>query len=136
MIEESFTAYSARVLIRSRLGEPKLWPSIDQHICNGTALVSSGHYADMAAVVGEYIWKAYRGQDAELPGINVGHMEVTKTYIAQEPQPPEGQWLEMETVLEVPENSSGDIIDATMHCTFRKIKPDGKKVEDLAGLKP
>lgn len=132
VVEENFTSTSARVVIRSKLGEPKLWPSIDQHICNGAALVSSGHYADMAAVVGEYIWQAYRGRDAETPGINVGSMEVTKTYIAQEPQPPEGQWLEMETVLEVPENSSGDVIDSTMHCTFRKIKPDGKKVEDLA----
>jgi iterative type I PKS product template protein len=132
VISESFTQTTAHVLIRSALGDPKLWPSIDQHICNGTALVSSGHYADMGAVVGEYIWRAYRGANAELPGINVGHMEVTKTYIAQEPQPAEGQWLEMEAVLTVPDGSSGDIVDATTHCTFRKIKPDGKKVEDLA----
>lgn len=132
VVEEDFTPTTARIVVRSKLGDPKLWPSIDQHICNGAALVSSGHYADMAAVVGEYIWRAYRGRDADIPGINVGHMEVTKTYIAQEPQPAEGQWLEMETTLEVPDSSSGDIIDATSHCVFRKIKPDGKKFEDLA----
>ena len=132
IISESFTQTTAHILIHSRLSDPKLWPSIAQHICNGTALVSSGHYADMAAVVGAYIWRAYRGSNAELPGINVGAMEVTKTYIALEPQPAEGQWLEMETTLTVPENSSGDIVDAAIDCVFRKIKPDGKKIEDLA----
>ncbi len=132
VVEEAFTATSANLLIRSRLGDDKLWPSIDQHICNGTLLVSSGHYADMAAVVGAYIWKSYRGQNAELPGINVGHMEVTKTYIAAEPQPREGQWLEMEAVLTIPENSSAELLDSTIHCIFRRIKPDGKKIEDLA----
>ena len=88
--EEDFSTLSARVVIHSRLDEDKLWPTISQHICNETALVSSGRYADMAAVVGEYIWKAYRGRDAELPGVNVSHMEVTKTFIAMEPPPADG----------------------------------------------
>ena len=86
----------------------------------------------MAAVVGEYIWRVNRGQNAEAPGVRVGKMVVDHTYIIQIPPKPEGQWLEMEAVLDVPEASSGDIIDGTVTCYFRSITAQGTKLQDLA----
>ena len=86
----------------------------------------------MAEVVAKYIWKVDRGHDAADPGINVCHMEVDKTYIINLPQEGQGQWLEMEAITGVPEYSSGDLMDATVRCHFRSIKPDGTKMQELA----
>ena len=122
----------ARVVVRSTIADPQILPSISQHLCNGTALTPSGLYADMAEVVAKYIWRADRGRQADIPGINVSHMEVDKTYIIKLPQEGSGQWLEMEAIMNVPESSCGDIIDGTITCYFRSIKPDGKKMNDLA----
>lgn len=133
IVEEDFASnFEARVLIRTCLADPKIWPAIGEHHCHEVALTPSGLYADMAAVVAEYIWKAYRGRDAETPGLRVGDMEVNKTYIISEPQPSEGQWLEMEALLSVPEYTSGDMIDGTVKCYFRSIRPNGVKLNDLA----
>ena len=84
----------------------------------------------MAAVVAEYIWKANRTRDAETPELKVAHMEVDKPYIILLPPQGQGQWLEMEATLDIPECSSGDILDGTVTCIFRSIKPDGTKIEN------
>jgi iterative type I PKS product template protein len=133
IISEYFPSRTAaRVVIRSNLTHPEILPSISQHLCNSVALTSSGHYADMAKVIGEYIWRCNRGPNAEAPGVRVGNMVVDHTYIIQVPPKPEGQWLEMEAILDVPEASSGDIIDGTVLCYFRSITPQGVKLQDLA----
>ena len=133
VIAEDFKySNKARVLIRSNLTEPAIFGSISDHLCNGVALTPSGLNADMAAVVAEYIWRAYRWRDADAPGLCVGDMHVDHTYIIQVPPKPEGQWLEMEALLDIPECSSGDIVDGTVTCLFRSIKPDGSKIRDLA----
>ncbi len=130
--EDFSTPTKARVVIRTWLADPSILPSISQHICHGVALTPAGLYADMAAVVAKYIWLGNRGKDAALPAIKVRDLAVTKTYIITIPPDTEGQWLEMETISDVSEYSSRDILDATLHCQFRSIKPDGTKLNDLA----
>lgn len=122
----------ARVVVRSCLQDPGLWPAIGGHKCNGVALCPSGLYADMAALVAQHIWRGNRWQGAELPGINVSNMHVDKPIIAKYPHDGQPQWIEMEVVSDLPPSSSGDIIDATLNCYIRSIRADGTKLQDLA----
>lgn len=133
IVSEDFSKpTAARVVVRSNLSDPQILPIMAQHKCHEVALTPSLLYVDMATVVAEYIWRGNRGQNAVLPGINVCNMDVVKTYIITLPQPKEGEWLEMECATEVSEYSSKDILDASIRCTFRRIKPDGTKMHDLA----
>lgn len=117
--------HSATVTIRSCLAHPDLWPILRDHKCNGVTLTPSGLYGDMAITVAKYIWKKlYPGKP--LPGINVADKHVTKTYICDNPQIGDGQWLEMRAVAE-DLSSSG-----TIECSFLSIRHDGSKLNDLA----
>ena len=131
---EDFTVpTAARVIVRTCIADPVIFPSISQHLCNGVALTPSGLYADMAAVVATYIWRGNRSPSAEAPGLKVFDMDVDKPYIIQNPQQPrKEQWLEMEATIHVPECSSGDVTDGTITCLFRSIRADGTKIQDQA----
>ncbi|KAF2480069.1 polyketide synthase dehydratase-domain-containing protein [Neohortaea acidophila] len=123
---------AGRWVIRTCLADPAILPAISQHVCHGVALTPAGLYTDMAAVAARHIWRSDRGHDAVTPAIKVCNLSVTKTYIIAIPPKPTGQWLEMEVVPEISPFSSGDLLDATVHCQFRSITPDGVKINDLA----
>lgn len=117
--------HSATIIIRSCLAEPTLWPILRDHKCNGVTLTPSGLYGDMATTVATYIWSKLCPEKA-LPGIDVADKHVTKTYICDNPQAGEGQWLEMRAVAEDLNASR------TIECSFVSIQPDGAKIHDLA----
>ena len=122
----------ARVVVRACLQDSEIWPTIDNHKCNGVRLCPSSFYADMAEGVAKYIWKTSQpGRDVGIPGINVCDMHVVKTTIVKTPQEGKPQWIEMEAYSDVPEMSSGLILDSTVRCTIRGIDPNGKKLDDL-----
>lgn len=116
--------------VRSCLQDPDLWPAIGMHKCNGVALCPSGLYGDMAVQVAQHIWRRNRWPNAELPGLSVRKMHIEKPIIANPPGQGQAQWIEMEGICELPEASSGDIIDATIHCHIRSV--NGSKLQDLA----
>lgn len=122
VISEEFGPSTARVVVRSSLADPKLYPVVCGHMVNNAALCPSSLYADMALTVGDYIWKEGRGGEA--PGINVCNMEVPKPLIAQIPQPTEGQHIELE--------ANADFETNTVKLSFRSVRPDGKKIQDHA----
>lgn len=134
IVHEDFTHLpTATVTVRSTLADPALWPHIAHHKCHNVALTPSGLYADMAVTVAGYIWRAWRGADAALPGAEVRALQVDKTLIARVPQTGERQqWFEMAATLDIPANSSGDIIDGTVRCVFREVDASGTKLHDLA----
>ncbi|CAK1365906.1 Conidial yellow pigment biosynthesis polyketide synthase [Cercospora beticola] len=123
VISEEFNSTSAKVVIRSSLADPKLYPVVCGHMVNNAALCPSSLYADMALTVGDYIWKEMR-PGTEAPGINVCNMEVPKPLIAQIPQPAQGQHVEMEAV--------ADLEKGSLKVNFRSVQPDGKKIQDHA----
>ncbi len=57
VISEEFTDTTAKVIIRSSLADPKLYPVVCGHMVNNAALCPSSLYADMALTVGDYIYK-------------------------------------------------------------------------------
>lgn len=133
IVHEDFTDLSrATVTVRSTLADPDLWPQIENHKCHNVALTPSGLYADMASTVAGYIWRAWRGADATLPGLEVRDLQVDKTLIAHIPQTGREQYFEMECTLAIPPHSSADIIDGTVHCIFRETSATGTKLHDLA----
>ena len=123
VVSEEFTGTSAKVVIRSSLADSKLYPVVCGHMVNNAALCPSSLYADMALTVGDYIYKELNpGQES--PGINVCNMEVPKPLIAQIPQPPQGQHVEME--------ANADLSTGLVKVNFRSVQPDGKKIQDHA----
>lgn len=134
VVHEDFTDLrNATVTVRSTLADPELWPQIEHHKCHNVSLTPSGLYADMATTVAAYIWRAWRGADAALPGCEVRDLQVDKTLIAKNPQKAgREQWFEMESTLSIPTNSSNDIIDGTVHCQYREVTASGTKLHDLA----
>jgi iterative type I PKS product template protein len=123
VISEEYHGEQAKVVIRSSLADPKLYPVVCGHMVNNAALCPSSLYADMALTVGDYIWKEMR-PGTEAPGINVCNMEVPKPLIAQIPQPAAGQHIEME--------ATADMEKGTLKVKFRSVQPDGKKIQDHA----
>ena len=133
-MHEDFTNPStATVTVRSTLADPDLWPQIAAHKCHNVSLTPSGLYADMATTVAAHIWRAWRGADAALPGFEVRDLQVDKTLIAKDPQPPgQEQYFELEATLDIPASSSGDILDGTVTCLFRETTATGTKLHALA----
>ena len=123
VISEEFDGDTGKVIIRSSLAEPKLYPVVCGHMVNNAALCPSSLYADMALTVGDYIWKQMHPGD-ETPGLNVCNMEVPKPLIAQIPQPAQGQHVEME--------ANADMSAGIVKLNFRSVQPDGKKIQDHA----
>lgn len=137
IVTESFVSISStKVIVRSNFSDPKLFPTISQHKCNGVALTPAGSYTDMADTVAKYICRKFRGADLDISdvGVNVYEMEVHKPFIAKIPQPAEGQWVEMEVALQIPavvtERLNTDVEAALIKCFFRSVKPDGTKIQD------
>ncbi|KAK5172982.1 polyketide synthase [Saxophila tyrrhenica] len=123
VISEDFNGSTAKVVVRSSLADPKLYPVVCGHMVNNAALCPSSLYADMALTVGDYIYKEmYPG--SETPGLNVCNMEVPKPLIAQIPQPAAGQFVEME--------ANADMTTGLIKLNFRSVQPDGKKIQDHA----
>lgn len=123
VVAEDFNGNRARVVIQSSLADSKLYPVVCGHMVNNAALCPSSLYADMALTVADYIYKEMR-PGAEAPGINVCNMEVPKPLIAQIPQPPAGQHIQME--------ANADLDNGTVNLQFRSVKPDGTKIQDHA----
>ncbi|WPG97329.1 conidial yellow pigment biosynthesis polyketide synthase [Acrodontium crateriforme] len=123
VVSEEFTETTGKVVIRSSLADPKLYPAICGHMVNNAALCPSSLYGDMAMTVADYIWKQMR-PGTETPGYNVCNMEVPKPFIAQIPQPPQGQHLELE--------ANADIETGVVHLKYRSVQPDGRKIQDHA----
>jgi len=123
VISEEFSADSAKVVVQSSLADEKLYPVVCGHMVNNAALCPSSLYADMALTVGDYIWKQAR-PGTEVPGMNVCRMEVGKPLIAQIPQPPQGQHIQLEAV--------ADLATNTVKLHYRSVTPDGKKLVDHA----
>ena len=123
VVSEEFDGSSAKVIIRSNLADPKLYPVVCGHMVNNAALCPSSLYADMALTVGDYIYKELN-PGSESPGINVCNMEVPKPLIAQIPQPAQGQHVEME--------ANADLSTGLVKVNFRSVQPDGKKIQDHA----
>ncbi|SMR63496.1 unnamed protein product [Zymoseptoria tritici ST99CH_1A5] len=123
VISEEFDGNRATVVIRSNLADSKLYPVVCGHMVNNAALCPSSLYADMALTVGDYIYKELQ-PGVETPGMNVCNMEVPKPFIANIPQPAEGQHLEME--------ATADLDLGTVSLKFRSVHPDGKKIQDHA----
>lgn len=125
VVEEDFTDSTAKVVARSCLADSQIYPIISGHICNKVPICPSALNADMATVVAEYIWATMR-RKVELPGINVADMEVPKSLIAELPQTPPGQYLEIEAVAEL--DGKGGIV----RCCWRSVHPNGTKIQDHA----
>ncbi|KAF2857812.1 polyketide synthase [Piedraia hortae CBS 480.64] len=123
IVSEKFHGNTAHVVVQSNLAEPKLYPVVCGHMVNNAALCPSSLYADMALTVGDYIYRQMRPGGA-VPGMNVCHMEVPKPLIAQIPQPPEGQHLQMD--------AEADISTGVVKLHFRSVRPDGTKLQDHA----
>ena len=123
VVSEDFSGNTAKVVIRSSLADSKLYPVVCGHMVNNAALCPSSLYADMALTVGDYIYKELN-KGAESPGINVCNMEVPKPFIAQIPQPPQGQHIEME--------ANANLDTGLVKVNFRSVQPDGKKIQDHA----
>ncbi|CAK4034878.1 polyketide synthase [Lecanosticta acicola] len=123
VMEEEFAGDQARVVVRSNLADEKLYPVVCGHMVNNAALCPSSLYADMALTVADYIWKEAR-PGTETPGYNVCNMEVPKPLIAQIPQPPQGQHIELE--------ANADLEQGILKLQFRSVQPDGKKIQDHA----
>ncbi|KAI1089995.1 polyketide synthase [Rostrohypoxylon terebratum] len=64
----------------SDLAEEKLRKICEGHRCNGVMLTPSTLYADMAETISEYAYQLVR-PDVKDIGMNVAHMEVTKTLL-------------------------------------------------------
>nr|OQO16660.1 hypothetical protein B0A51_16426 [Rachicladosporium sp. CCFEE 5018] len=129
---ESFDlqAGTADITVRSCIADPCLWPIIRDHKCNGVNLTPSGLYGDMATTVTKYILSKLH-PDSEHPdskhlGLNVADMHVEKTLIADNPQKPEGQWIEMTASCAGPEEPS------PIHCTISQVQPGGTEMHKLA----
>lgn len=123
VMEEEFSSNHARVVVRSSLADEKLYPVVCGHMVNNAALCPSSLYADMALTVADYIWKEAR-PGTETPGYNVCNMEVPKPLIAQIPQPPQGQHIEVE--------ANADLEQGILKLQYRSVQPDGKKIQDHA----
>lgn len=123
VMEEEFSSNQARVVVRSSLADEKLYPVVCGHMVNNAALCPSSLYADMALTVADYIWKEAR-PGTETPGYNVCNMEVPKPLIAQIPQPPQGQHIEVE--------ANADLEQGILKLQYRSVQPDGKKIQDHA----
>ncbi|KAK3704502.1 polyketide synthase [Vermiconidia calcicola] len=123
VIFEEFNGSTGKVVIRSNLADPKLYPVVCGHMVNNAALCPSSLYADMALTVGDYIYKEMTSSN-ESPGMNVCNMEVPKPFIAQIPQPAQGQHVEME--------ANADMSTGLVKLNFRSVQPDGKKIQDHA----
>ena len=122
VISEDFTGSSAKVIVRSTLADPLIYPAVCGHKCNDVGLFPSSLNADMAVVAAEHIYKTLR-PDAEVPGINVCHMDVEKPLITQMPQQGLGQHIEMEIKVTL----NGNLGDGK--CVWHAVKPDGTKLE-------
>ena len=125
VIEEDFTDFTARVVVRSCLAHSQLYPIISGHLCNGVPICPSALNADMAVVVAQYIWSSMRPK-IELPGINVSSMEVPRSLIVELPQRPPGQHLEMEAEAKIDDKGG------MAHCSWRSVHPDGTKIQEHA----
>ena len=123
VISESINGDKAKVVIRSNLADSKLYPVVCGHLCNNSALCPSSLYADMALTVGDYIYQQ-ANPGTETPGINVCDMQVPKPFIAQIPQPQQGQHIEME--------ANADLATNTVRVQFRSVQPNGEKIQDHA----
>jgi len=123
VVSEEFSGSTGRVVVRSSLADSKLYPVVCGHMVNNAALCPSSLYADMALTVGDYIFKEMR-PGVEVPGLNVCNMEVPKPLIAQIPQPPQGQHIELE--------ANADLDTGVVKLQFRSVQPDGKKIQDHA----
>ncbi|KAF2481808.1 hypothetical protein BDY17DRAFT_325322 [Neohortaea acidophila] len=123
VVLEDFSANSGRLIVQSSLADPKLYPVVCGHMVNNAALCPSSLYADMALTVADYIWKTMR-PGAEAPGYNVCNMEVPKPLIAQIPQPPLGQHIQVE--------ANADLENGQLKLNFRSVDPSGKKLQDHA----
>ncbi|OQO12430.1 hypothetical protein B0A48_03072 [Cryoendolithus antarcticus] len=123
VVHEEFGGSNARVIVQSSLADEKLYPVVCGHLVNNSALCPSSLYADMALTVADYMWKEAH-PNTEVPGINVCNMEVPKPLIAQIPQPPQGQHIQLEAV--------ADFAAGTVKLQYRSVQPDGKKIQDHA----
>nr|POF15249.1 conidial yellow pigment biosynthesis polyketide synthase [Quercus suber] len=123
IVSEEYNGNAAKVVIRSSLADSKLYPVVCGHMVNNAALCPSSLYADMALTVADYIYKEMR-PGTETPGYNVCNMEVPKPLIAQIPQPPQGQHVEME--------ANANLDTGILKLNFRSVQPDGKKIQDHA----
>jgi iterative type I PKS product template protein len=121
------------VTIRSCLADSALYPTIAEHKCNKVVLCPSALWADMAMVVGSYIWSQLH-PGTEIPGLNVSDMLVPKAFIPQIPQRGMGEWVEMnaEASITAAEGGGVGMELGTVRCSFRSIHPDGAKIEDKA----
>ncbi|KAK5122325.1 hypothetical protein LTR85_004236 [Meristemomyces frigidus] len=125
VVQEDYTATTARIIVRSCLADSQLYPIISGHKCNKVTLVPSSLWADMALTVGAYIWSTLR-PNAEVPGLNICDMDVPKSLIALVPQTTPGQFVEIEAEAEM----EGEL--GVMRCNFRSVYPDGSKMQDHA----
>lgn len=123
IIKEEMNGNTANVVIQSSLADSKLYPVVCGHMVNNAALCPSSLYADMALTVADYICKELRPNE-EVPGLNVCNMEVPKPLIAQIPQPPQGQHIQLE--------ANADLDQGIINLKFRSVQPDGKKIQDHA----
>lgn len=127
IVAESFEADAASITIRSCLANSALFPIIAAHKCNKVPLCPSALNADMALEVAKYIWTSLRPRK-ELPGLNVGEMNVPKPLIADVPQKHPGQYIEMDAIADLDDGADTGIVK----CHFRHVQPDGKKIGDWA----
>lgn len=128
--EDLDNASQSKIIIRSCMGHPLLSSCITKHKCNDVVLTPSGLYADMAVEVAKRVWRHHRGQEAELPGINVCDLEVHKPLIVKDVAKMEELWLEMEVTVSISEFVRQDITEAVLKCVFHSISADGIRLQE------
>ncbi|KAF7192509.1 Non-reducing polyketide synthase 1 [Pseudocercospora fuligena] len=122
---------TSKIIIRSALADRELAPIVMNHKCNGCVLTPAGLNLDMAHTVAKYIYHHHNGEDAELPGIKIYDTEIHKPLIVKDIEKVGDLWIEMETTIEHPaQSTSTDIMNATIKCVFHSITPQGVRLQE------
>ena len=101
VISETVEKDKASMIIQSDISRPDLLAALSGHQVNGTALCPSSIYGDMALTVCNYLYKLLR-PGVESIGMNVCHMEVFKSFVANDGG--KGQTLRMSTNVDLTVN--------------------------------
>ncbi|KAL9099858.1 MAG: hypothetical protein Q9163_004694, partial [Psora crenata] len=82
IIEEQFTATTAKVVMQSDLMQPELLAAANGHNMNGCGVVTSSIHADIAYTLGQYLYQQLK-PDAKQVDMNMANLEVLKGLVAQ-----------------------------------------------------
>lgn len=98
VLEESVQNDEATLVAESDFADPQLHQIVSGHLVNGSGLVPSSLYADMALTLAEYGWKLLR-PDMNNVGMNVTSMAVPAPCIVKNISKPERQIIRIEAVI-------------------------------------